>query len=180
MHILNALLIGVGLGLFLNKFKTRVTCIITCLRILILTNGSILRLIEILCHSLCYPFIGTISEAEIFTSVWINIAVIQLVFSMTVYGVYNGVTYNVHLLVALVVGVEKMSYSQLECISAIDLSLILLIMSRKNGLLMYFYVSIVQLSVLVFLSWSSSEGVPVLWVMMLLVNFKNVAILFSK
>lgn len=154
MHILNAILIGLGLGILLKKHKSYVTFFFTALRLVVMTNGSIFRAIQILLHSMYYPFTTEVSETGLFLPVWINLAVIQIVYSIVVYGLFNGTGYTIHLIVTLILGIANLGIPELEYVNAMDLVVLVFILNRKYGKVFFSYVCLMQLTTMLLFNWS--------------------------
>ena len=161
MHILNAILIGLGLGMFLKKYKSHVSFFLTTLRLVVMTNGSIFRATQIVLHSMYYPFTTEVSETGLFLPVWINLAVIQIVYSLVVYGLFNGTGYMIHLIVTLVLGIANLGVPQLEYVNAMDIVVLVFILNRRYGKAFYQYVCLIQLTTMIVLERSY------LWVVVL-------------
>ena len=176
MHILNAFLIGLALSIIFRRkeFYKYIIIGLTTLRLIIFSDGSIWRLLEMGIHTLYYPIVENISRQFLFLGVWINFSVIQIVYSIIA---FRDVGFVMHLIVILLYGVDNASLAQIECINAMDLTLIAFLISQNYGKKMYLYVCIVELFFLLVFSWREFSY---LWVALFLMNLRNGYLIIKK
>ena len=162
MYFLNAIIIGaVGakLNSFIFKGKHNVVLFMVILsRLLVYVCFSPTRVLQLLAHSVYYPFANATPVCDFSQGIWINLSVIQISYTIMAYGLSNGIAYSVHLIVLLFSGVVHATPALVDLVGLTDVISLVYIFTPTYATLAYLGVCVVELSFLVMFDFSYTVG----------------------